>query len=66
MRRIVGDWPCIANERTAGATRLGFMFNHYARGSDLTDPDPSVPAYGKMPKVHTQAILLQKLSRLRQ
>ena len=39
MRRIVGDWfQANANERTAGATRLGFMLNHYARGSDLTGP----------------------------
>ena len=39
MRRIVGDWPrALPNERTAGATRLGFMLNHYAKGSDLTGP----------------------------
>jgi len=39
MRRIIGDWPrALPNEQTAGATRLGFMLNHYARGSDLAGP----------------------------
>ena len=39
MRRIIGDWPrALPNEQKAGATRLGFMLNHYARGSDLAQP----------------------------
>lgn len=28
----------LPNEQKAGATRLGFMLNHYARGSDLAQP----------------------------
>lgn len=39
MRRIISDWPrALPNERRAGATRLGFMLNHYAKGSDLAVP----------------------------
>jgi hypothetical protein len=39
MRRIIADWPkATASEQQAGATRLGFMMNHYARGSDLHGP----------------------------
>ena len=39
MRRIISDWPrALPNERKAGATRLGFMLNHYAKGSDLAVP----------------------------
>jgi|TARA_R110002153_G_scaffold273220_1_gene443462 hypothetical protein len=39
MRRIISDWPrALPNEQKAGATRLGFMLNHYARGSDLAGP----------------------------
>lgn len=39
MRRIIADWPrALPSEQKAGATRLGFMMNHYARGSDLHTP----------------------------
>tara|TARA_B110000305_G_C19314650_1_gene575748 strand:- start:205 stop:975 length:771 start_codon:yes stop_codon:yes gene_type:complete len=39
MRRIIGDWPrALPSEQKVGATRLGFMLNHYARGSDLHNP----------------------------
>tara|TARA_Y100000114_G_scaffold51739_1_gene47198 strand:- start:802 stop:1557 length:756 start_codon:yes stop_codon:yes gene_type:complete len=39
MRRIVSDWPrATPQEQKLGATRLGFMMNHYARGSDLHRP----------------------------
>lgn len=39
MRRIISDWPrALPNEQKIGATRLGFMLNHYARGSDLHKP----------------------------
>jgi hypothetical protein len=39
MRRIVADWPrALPGEQKAGATRLGFMMNHYAKGSDLHRP----------------------------
>lgn len=39
MRRIIADWPrAMPNEQKAGATRLGFMLNHYAKGSDLHRP----------------------------
>lgn len=39
MRRIISDWPrALPNEQKAGATRLGFMLNHYAKGSDLAGP----------------------------
>ena len=39
MRRIVSDWPrATPSEQRTGATRLGFMMNHYARGSDLHRP----------------------------
>lgn len=39
MRRIIADWPrAMPNEQKVGATRLGFMLNHYARGSDLHNP----------------------------
>lgn len=39
MRRVVADWPrALPNEQKVGATRLGFMLNHYARGSDLHRP----------------------------
>jgi len=39
MRRIIGDWPkSTPHEQKLGATRLGFMMNHYARGSDLHNP----------------------------
>lgn len=39
MRRIIADWPrAMPNEQKVGATRLGFMMNHYARGSDLHAP----------------------------
>ena len=39
MRRIVSDWPrALPGEQKIGATRLGFMMNHYARGSDLHRP----------------------------
>lgn len=39
MRRIIAEWPrSLPNEQKVGATRLGFMMNHYARGSDLHVP----------------------------
>ena len=39
MRRIISDWPrALPKEQKVGATRLGFMLNHYARGSDLHRP----------------------------
>ena len=50
------------NERTAGATRLGFMLNHYARGSDLTGSyNPSERGIAANDaQSRTQAILLVK------
>lgn len=39
MRRIISDWPrALPKEQKVGATRLGFMLNHYAKGSDLHRP----------------------------
>jgi hypothetical protein len=39
MRRVISDWPrALPNEQKIGATRLGFMLNHYAKGSDLHRP----------------------------